>query len=272
MLKNYHPRSAAIYLLAWFILALFINDLKTLIVMLLLVAIINYAEDKVQALLKIMLMILPLTIFIMGLNLLLADYGQTVLFIAPDLPLLGELTIYQEPLINSLAMGVKLLLLISIFTVFNTTITADKLFSIFGRYSGSTVLMAVLARRMVPLLGSHARSIAEVQSLRSSGNASDSLADKIRNAGPFLTNLLRASLDSSMQTAEAMQLRAYGSGTRTCFVPEIWQSRDTLITAVSLLVMLFFLPAQSGLAGEYGVLLLLVLLFASQLTRGFKRP
>ena len=31
MLKNYHPRSAAIYLLAWFILALFINDLKTLI-------------------------------------------------------------------------------------------------------------------------------------------------------------------------------------------------------------------------------------------------
>ncbi|NLB53966.1 MAG: energy-coupling factor transporter transmembrane protein EcfT [Syntrophomonadaceae bacterium] len=268
MLNNYHPRSAAIYLFCWFILALFINDLKVLTLMTLLVIIINFAEDRAKALSKIMLFIMPLTLFIAGFNLLLADYGQAV-FYTFNMPLAGEITIYQEPLANSLAMGVKLLLLISIFNIFNLVITADNLFSVFGAYSGSAVLLAVLARRMVPWLGSEARSIYEVQTLRIRGAEADSLLKKVKNAGPFLTNLLRATLESSLHTAEAMQLRAYGSGKRTYFVPEKWQSRDTFITLTALTVLVFFIcdPFLAELTG-YSVFILPIVLTGSQLAGG----
>ncbi|HNX28778.1 MAG TPA: energy-coupling factor transporter transmembrane component T [Syntrophomonadaceae bacterium] len=258
MLKNYHPRSTVCYLLVWLVLALFINDIKLLALMLLFTAVINYTEDHGRSLAKILAVILPMAVLIVGLNLLLADYGKTALYVLA-LPGGTTLTIYQEPLFNSLAMGIKLLLVIAVFAVFNLTVTVDKLISVFGNYSGPTVLMAVLAARMVPMLSRQAGSIAEVQSLRVTSRETGSLKEKIMRAGPFLTNLLRVSLESSLQTAEAMQVRAYGSGGRTCFVPESWQAQDTFITAAAAAILiLFIIPATSGISNEYALLLMLL--------------
>lgn len=270
MLKNFHPRSAAIYLAVWFLLAMFIAEVKTLLLMTGLAAAMNLAEDRGKALGKTLAFILPLTLFIIGFNLLLADYGQSVLCTF-RLPGAGEITIYREPVLSSVGMGVRLILLLSIFSVFNLVITADHLFSIFGSFSGPLVLMIVLARRMVPALGSQAHAIAEAQSLRLGRTTADNLPDKVKLAGPFLTNLLRATLESSFKTAEAMQLRAYGGGTRTFFVPEKWRGRDTFLTAASLATLVLYggiscFPALT----LYGAALP-VLLAGSQLTGRFSR-
>ncbi len=266
MLKNFHPRSVVCYLTVWFILALFINDIKLLALMLLLVSMINFAEDHGRSLTKMLAVILPLTLLIMGLNLLLADYGRAILYVL-DLPWGNTWTIYREPLINSLAMGTKLVLIMAVFTIFNQVITVDKLISVFGNFSGPTVLMAVLAARMVPQLGRHARSIAEVQSLRLHGHKTVSLADKVRRTGPFLTNLLRVSLESSLQTAEAMQVRAYGSGKRTYFVPEHWRGGDTIITTAAAALLLLILIEISW--EMTGITPLLLLLFICPLPGGY---
>ncbi|HPF43898.1 MAG TPA: energy-coupling factor transporter transmembrane component T [Syntrophomonadaceae bacterium] len=266
MLKNFHPRSVACYLTVWFILALFINDLKLLALMLLLVSVINFVEDHGRSLAKMLMVILPLTLIIVGLNLWLADYGKTALYVLA-LPWGDTWTIYREPLINSLAMGTKLVLIMAVFTIFNQVITVDKLISVFGNFSGPTVLMAVLAARMVPQLGRHARSIAEVQSLRIHGQKTVSLMDKVKRTGPFLTNLLRVSLESSLQTAEAMQVRAFGSGKRTCFVPEHWRGRDTIITTAAAALLLFIIIEVSS--GMTGIAPLLLLLFICPLPGGY---
>lgn len=255
MLQGYHPRSLVIYLAIWFVLALFINDLRLLALMLLLIIMINLAEGGGRALIKMFKIVLPLALLIMILNLLIVDYGSNVLYVL-DLPGRFSWTIYQEPLFNSLAMAIKLLLIMGVFVVFNRAVTVDRLVSVFGSWSGTTVLLAVLAARMVPATSRQARSIAEVQSLRLPRPKRFSLVDKVKKTGPFLTNLLRASLESSLKTAEAMQIRAYGSGQRTYFVPEYWQRQDTFITVMAVGL---FIIITLGIPGGTVIGLLLLL-------------
>ena len=70
--------------------------------------------------------------------------------------------------------------------------------------------------------------------------------------GEVLVPTLLTAIEDSVQLAEAMEARAYGSGPRTSFGQARWRAADTVLVAASAVVAAGFLLArQQGLAGDW---------------------
>lgn len=237
-MKGFHSRSSSIYLLICFLMALCYQDLLLLSIMLLIMVVFNYRLDRAAGLGKVMRFTLPVILLIILLNALINQNGENILVTIQALPVVGNVYIYREAIYFAIAMSVKLLLILSIFTVFNILIPLERLFDVFGSYTGKTVLIAGISARMVPELAGRAKSIREVQAYRGHIAGGKNISQRVRTMGPLLTNLLRSSLDSSLQKAEAMQVRAYGSGRRSIYLEEYWHLKDSLLVFLSLMVFL----------------------------------
>lgn len=232
MLANYHTRSIVVYLLVWFLLALFYNKMVQLALMLLIVFILNYWLDRLSSFKKICAFVVPLALLIIVINTLFNQNGEVLL---TAIPLPGyTIAIYQEAMIFGLAMAVKLALILAIFTIFNRLIPVEKVMGIFGRFGGPAVLMLAISARLIPDLALRARAIAQVQRSRGAGIQEGSLIARICQLGPLLYNLLRASLRTAWQMAETMQARGYSSGYRSVYSKEQWKLQDWLLSLLTL--------------------------------------
>lgn len=70
--------------------------------------------------------------------------------------------------------------------------------------------------------------------------------------GEVLVPTLLTAIEDSVQLAEAMEARAYGSGPRTSFAAPGWRRQDTLLALSAALVAAAFLAArQLGLAADW---------------------
>jgi energy-coupling factor transport system permease protein len=242
MLGSYHPRSIVIYLLLWFLLALFYNYITHLAIMLGVILLFNYRLDKLNSIIKMSSYILPLVVLIIVINSLFNQNGKELL-VTLDI---WELTIpiYQEAIISSIAMSIKLIIVLAVFNVFNLLIPAEKLMDIFGERSGSNILLLVIATRLIPDLAARFRSIRQVQKCRGMITQGKGLIDHYRNLGPLLCNLLRAALQMALQMAESMQTRGYGiSCKRSVYIKEHFKVNDwvLLIINITVLAMIFLL-------------------------------
>jgi energy-coupling factor transport system permease protein len=236
MLEKYHARSLVVYFLVWFLLALFYNSLFQLILMLLATLFLNYRLDRLYSLRKVFAFILPIAILIVIINSLFNQNGQ---FLVANFNLWGyTVSIYKETIYYGIAMAVKLILILSIFSAFNFLIPVERILDIFGRYSGTPILLVAISARMVPDMLARLRSIKQVQRSRGMVPPKGGLIKRSRNLGPLLFNLLQASLQGALQMAEAMQARGYGSSKqRSRFCQEKWQGADGLLLTLALIVL-----------------------------------
>lgn len=235
MLEKYHTRSVAIYLLVWFLLALLYNSIAQLMLMLLVVLFFNYRLDRLRSLKKMFSYIIPLALLIVVINALFNQNGELLL---TTIKLPGyAIAIYQETIVFGLAMTIKLVLILAIFVAFNQLIPVEKLMDIFGRYSGSAILMVAISARLIPDLTVRASSISQVQRSRGLTAREGSLVKRIRKLGPLVFNLLRASLQTALQMAEAMQARGYGNGRRNIYCQGKWRTQDWLLLLLTLAVL-----------------------------------
>lgn len=236
MLEQYHARSVAVYLLVWFLLALLYNHIAQLMLMLLVVLFFNYRLDRLSTLKKMSFYIIPLVLLIVVVNGLFNQNGE-VLLTAINLP--GcTITIYRETIIFGLAMAIKLILVLAIFTAFNHLIPVEKLVDIFGRYSGPAILTVAISARLIPDLAVRAHSISQVQRSRGVAIREGNLVKRSRSLGPLVFNLLRASLQTALQMAEAMQARGYGtSQRRSIYCQGKWRIQDWLLLLLTLAVL-----------------------------------
>lgn len=235
MLEKYHTRSVAIYLLTWFLLALLYNGMAQLMLMLPVVLFFNYRLDRLRSLKKMVSYIIPLALLIVAINALFNQNGE-LLLAAVRIP--GyTIAIYRETIVFGLAMTIKLVLILAIFTVFNQLIPIEKVMDIFGRFSGPAILMVAISARLTPELAVRARSISQVQRSRGVAVRGGGQAQLIRKLGPLVFNLLRASLQTALQMAEAMQARGYGNGRRSIYCQEKWGTRDWVLVLLTTLVL-----------------------------------
>ncbi|MGI6487484.1 MAG: energy-coupling factor transporter transmembrane component T family protein [Syntrophothermaceae bacterium] len=193
----------------------------------------NYQEWKVY--LKFSLVMI---VMIMVINSVFVHTGSTVLLIGPDLPILRNIRITLEALAFGAGMGVRLLVIISVFCLYTYAIHPDKVLKLFSRWGNKSVLVITLSTRLIPLLIADFRRIIEVQRCR--GVKYDgSWWERARNLLPVINVLLLSCLERSQQLAESMYARGYGSGPRTYYDREYWRPRDYFIlmgVAVSFLV------------------------------------
>jgi energy-coupling factor transport system permease protein len=235
-LGNYHVRSVAVYLLVWFLLALFYNNLLQLTLMLVAIILLNYRLDRLGSLKKITSFILPLAGLIIIINGLFNQNGDILL---ASVNIFGyTLPIYREAIVYGVAMAIKLFLILAIFTAFNILIPVERLMDIFGSYSSRSLLVVAISVALIPEMVGRFQTITQVQRCRGMQRSGKGLLERSRNLGPLLLNLLRSSLQASLQMAEAMQARGYGtSKRRSVYQVHKWQGRDWLLLTLALVVL-----------------------------------
>ena len=197
---------------------------------------------------SIIKLIVFLAPFIVVLNVAFNHNGSTVLYDAGFwIPFVGSPVVTLEALFYGLAMCVRLLSILSAFVVLTFTIHPDDLMLLMLKLKVPyrSVLITSMSTRFLPTLMEDAKTITDVQRSRGLEMDTGSIIQRIKNRIPVLVPLLANSLDRSVQIAEAMESRAFGSGKGRTFYREVAFSRWDKVMA---LIMLS--PLALGLAGR----------------------
>lgn len=177
---------------------------------------------------------LTMIAMLMIINVLFVHIGDTVLWQGPLLPLVGRLNITLEALAFSGGMGIRLLVIVSIFCYYTYAIHPDKVLKVFSKWGNKLVLVITLSTRLFPLMVQDYLRIIEVQRCRGVKFSSGRWLPRMKKLLPVISILLISCLERSQQMAESMHARGYGSGTRTIYNREMWRPRDyAILTAIT---------------------------------------
>ena len=183
-------------------------------------------------------------------NILGNNDGLTVLFSLPSAPLLGEINLSLENIVFSLVMGIRLLVIYSLFVLYNHAMDADAFLAMFARFFPRSGIMAAMAAKSMPTIAGRLERIWETQRIRgvNLGGGKGRIA-AVRNRLPLLRALLYSVLEDSFNMGESIQSRAYGSGPRTSYNSRFFERRDFLVLSLLVAAVIFlYLIFSMGLA------------------------
>jgi energy-coupling factor transport system permease protein len=183
---------------------------------------------------------------IIVINALFSYHGDHVLLSAPfRLPAAGQPVITLEAIAYGAVMALKLAVIISVFSLINLTVHPDDIMAVLlkMRLPYKSVLVTSLSTRFVPCLVEDIGRISDGYRSRGVQLDAGGWFKRVKNRAKITTALLANSLDRSVQVAEAMEARAFGSGQKRVFYKEINISK---IDAMTLVVGL--LPLAAGIA------------------------
>jgi len=182
---------------------------------------------------SLMKLALYLSVAVIVINALVSYQGDHVLYQAPfKIPLLGAPTFTLEAILFGMGNSLRLLAIISSFTLLTLTIHPDDLMlaMLKMRLPYKSVMVTLLSTRFVPTLFDDVERITDVQRSRGLELDKGNLIQKVRGHMAIIVPLLSNSLDRTVQVAEAMESRAFGSGTNRTSYREIRVTRLDVVT------------------------------------------
>ncbi len=194
---------------------------------------------------------LYLSLAIIIINALVSYHGSHVLWQAPfRIPPLGAPVITLEAVFFGVGMSLRLLTAISVFSILTFTVHPDDIMlaMIKLKLPYKSVLVTSLSTRFMPTLIDDVERISDVQRSRGLELERGNLIQKIRSRTAIIIPLLSNSLDRTVQVAEAMESRAFGSGEKRSFYKDIKLIRLDIPT----LILGFLLLAQGILMRWWG--------------------
>ncbi len=248
-LQSFHPAAALVYLLALLVLSLLYDNPLYLLSLLALLAFLIKGVDGLAAWEGFLKLGVLMILVIMAVNPLVIRAGSTIIWHGPAVPLLGRLDISLEAIYFGAVSGLRLLVILSIFCFYNLMVNPDRALNLFSRAAGKSALMVALATRMFPVMVRDLKRIKEVMELRGVDFDQGSLWERVKKYSGLYQVMLFSSLEGSMEIAESMQARAYGSGRRSVYSRNLLRPRDYLSIGSSLLALA---AAVWGLANGCG--------------------
>ena len=191
-------------------------------------------------------MLLVGTLIATVVSMALSHVGADVLFVIPNqVPgFAGPVTV--ESAIFGLASGIGLSAAALAATPLSMVLDPHQLVDALPRHlerAGATIAAAL---NMVPGIGRSFTSIREAQLVRGWRPRGP------RSYAEIMVPVVLTSMESSIQLAEAMEARAFGSGRRTRWMPEPWRFSDSVVAATAALAALLFVAGRaSGLVADW---------------------
>jgi energy-coupling factor transport system permease protein len=183
---------------------------------------------------------LPIAIVIALVNPLVSQNGSTVIF------RFGELfghrfDVTLEAVLFGLVAGLRVLVLIAAFGLFNAVVDPDELMRAVRRFSYRSALTASLATRLVPVL------------VRDATRMSDAARCRARPAPRSMVAraALASALDRAVDVAAALELRGYGSAGRPARIHRSWSRHDMRVTASAIALALVVIGMRVLGVGEF---------------------
>ena len=230
-----HPYTVMAFVLAVFILSIIFSHPLHLLALLLAVGLVLLAAGSVQEWKGYIRFSLTLMIVIMLVNAIFARSGSAVLYSSPSVPLIGPVKISLEALAFGVGMSLRLLIITSIFCLYTCVVNPDKVTRLLGGLGHKSVLIISLSTRLFPLIVKDYRRISEIQRCRGVRLDTGKWWQRVRKMLPMASILLLSSMERSLQMAESMYARGYGSGVRTNYQRELWHPRDYLVMLMTAL-------------------------------------
>jgi len=236
MREAFHPRSAMIFLFVLFLLALLYDDPGLLSAMLAGLAFINWGLDRGAAWRKMLKYALPFMLFILIINMLISQQGP--IWWQGRLGWM-HLAIHRPAVIYGLTMSLRLLVVLSIFTVFNLMLSVEELLEVFPSWRGTAIIVATITARMVPDLSQRVRGLQEMQLMRCGDAGGTAVIQRCQRTGVLVINVLRAALEGAWKSGEVMQARGFGvAAVRSVYRQHRWRKRDNGLVLASLLALI----------------------------------
>ncbi len=183
-----------------------------------------------------------LSIFIIIINLLASQHGSHVIYRAIGLPILGNVKITLESLVFGVGMSIRLMATISAFAILTLTINPDDLLQtiLLLKLPYRTVLVTSVATRFIPCLLADLDKLQDSLKTRGYQMNKGRFLNRIKRRALLLPPLLSSSLERSIQSAEAMESRGFGSKGKKTYYKTV-QTTGTDYFFIMLPVTLFIL-------------------------------
>jgi energy-coupling factor transport system permease protein len=189
---------------------------------------------------RAMLIGLPLAIVIALVNPLVSQNGNTVVLRLGTL--LGHrFDVTLEAMLFGLVAGLRVLVLIAAFGLFNAVVDPDELMRAVRRFSYRSALTASLATRLVPVLVRDATRMNEAARCRA----------KPAHRSMVARAALASALDRAVDVAAALELRGYGSAVRPARVRRPWSRHDLRLAAAALALAIVVVGMRIPGVGEF---------------------
>ena len=170
--------------------------------------------------------VLPMMALTTLVNLLFNHRGDTIL---AQLPSGSPVTL--ESALYGLAAAVMLWAVVTWFGCYNAVMTSDKFLYLFGKAIPSTALVLTMTLGFVPRFKHQLQAVTQAQRCLGRSVTEGPLKQRFQTAVTILSVMLTWSLESSIETADAMKSRGYGLPGRTSFALYRWEDRDRIALA-----------------------------------------
>jgi energy-coupling factor transport system permease protein len=203
LLQGASPGAAVAYLGSLVLVAFLYSNpivLGAVAVAAILAGLIAGARDAVRAALW---MSLSLALLIVIVEVLLTSRGETVLARLGAWPLLGQVDLTAEALVEGAVLGLRAAAVLVAFAVYSACVDPDKVLRALRPVAGRSALTATLISRLVPVAAADATRLRDAGRLRGPGAAPVGRA-------PLARRLLAGSLDRAVDVAATLELRGYG--------------------------------------------------------------
>ena len=190
---------------------------------------------------KMILGLLPLSLFLTAINPLFNTYGETPLFYLFGRPYTREALCYGA------AIAAVFVAMILWFGCYNKVLTSDKFTSLFGNLIPSISLLLLMVFRMVPNLMRKASQFASARKSIGKGAGENAAAkEKVQDGMTILGALTSWALEGSVTTGDSMRSRGYGTARRSSFMLYTMRGKDWVLLVI-LPVLLAPVAVAAGL-------------------------
>ena len=146
-----------------------------------------------------------LGIFIVAVNGLVAERGDTILVHGLWLPLLGSTDVSAEALAEGGVLALRIVVVMMVFAVHTACVDPDRMLRLLRPLARRSALTATLIARLVPLAAADHLRLSEAAALRGPAAAPVGRAALARR-------LVAGSLDRAVDVAATLELRGYAHG------------------------------------------------------------
>jgi energy-coupling factor transport system permease protein len=146
-----------------------------------------------------------LAVFIVLVNGIAAQRGDTILAHGIPMPLYGHVDVSAEAFAEGAVLGLRILVVMMAFAVHSACVDPDRMLRLLRPLAARSALTATLIARMVPLAAADHDRLREAASLRGPAAAPVGRAALARR-------LVAGSLDRAVEVAATLELRGYARG------------------------------------------------------------
>ncbi len=147
----------------------------------------------------------------------------------------------ENPLSYSLSLAIRLVALMTSFSLFFLTVQPDQLSQalIQMRVKFEFAFAMSMAMRYVPTLGQEAYAIMDAQRARGVELDKGNLIKRIRNIIPIIVPLIIVSIRRALSIAESMESRGFGASENRTYMEMLrFRKRDWAVVLSSLLILI----------------------------------